>query len=276
MEELEKQLTEVQKEYIPGTVKISWKQDLDNQKVTFIGKYLLKIEVDIWPSDCDTNGLSSLLIALAKEVVSKIGYLQYQEKINSDLMGTYGKGMHYKDEADFLDQLHKSEAYFIRLAQALNLAGNYPEVSKYIQEEIKKGNDNVFSALTMEEEKSIVKIDQEIIEKYGLASFYPTHITFRDDQGIMKVIYIQLNFATKQGYIRVSVNLLPDMFKNNNFKEVIVSELIHAIDNISLKNTLKIIKDTNDIDTDQLITRLLDDQQIFDNLKKSLQEHCAQ
>lgn len=231
--------------YVPVSCKWDWK-DATSKGVPKLAFYLiapyklrLKVILDSATFFVNTDAVaiqSAVLKKLAKEIVSQVGFLQEQEAHNENFVQQYD--IHTNDQ---LKRLHYDEDSLIKIAQLFSLVEQYPET----RESLKGALNNKLEMATISqlEEQEIITYYNSCLKHYGMAKFYPTHVTYFDEHGLNRILFIQLRFAKKNGLINFTVTLFKNQIMNGNANKAMLKGLKSQIDNFNMETELNKIRE---------------------------------
>lgn len=231
--------------YVPVSCKWDWK-DVTSKGVPKLAFYLiapyklqLKIMLDSATFFVNTDAVaiqSVVLKKLAKEIVSQVGFLQEQEAHNENFVQQYN--IHTNDQ---LKRLHYDEDSLIKVAQLFSLVEQYPEA----RESLKGALNNKLEMATISqlEEQEVVTYYNSCLKHYGMVKFYPTHVTYFDEHGLNRILFIQLRFARKNGLINFTVTLFKKQIMNGNANKAMLKGLKSQIDNFNMEVELNKIRE---------------------------------
>lgn len=231
--------------YLPVSCKWDWQDITKNIQMPKLAFYLtapyklqLKLEIDsvVYFTNPNLTGIeSAILKILAKEIVSQVGYLQEQEAHNDNFIK-----LHNIQTNDQLRKLHYDEDSLIKIAQLFSLVEQYPQARENLKGAL---NEKIeMATISQLEEQEVIAYYNSCLKHYGLAKFYPSHVTYFDEHGLNRILFIQLRFAKKGGLINFTVNLFEKQIINGKGNEAMLKKLKSEIDNFDMKAKLNEIK----------------------------------
>ena len=162
--------------------------------------------------------------------------------------------------------LHDGEDFFIRIAQALSLIANYPELKDSIN--LHESFNAHISSLSIQEEGVLIGSYKKFIDEHNLTEFYPFHITYDDENRIKQAVSLEFKFARPTGALTRSITIYPNMLtEGTSLDNLIFLEF--------LKNTAKLMKapfnslidevnsNNNQAYSDEQLTQMVKDDLVF-------------
>lgn len=260
--------------YVPASCKWDWK-DITSKEIPKLAFYLiapyklrLKVILDSAVFFVNTDAVaiqSAVLKKLAKEIVLQVGFLQEQEAHNENFVQQYD--IHTDDQ---LKRLHYDEDSLIKIAQLFSLVEQYPEA----RESLKGALDNKLemAAVSQLEEQEVITYYNSCLKHYGMAKFYPTHVTYFDEHGLNRILFIQLRFAKKNGLINFTVTLFKNQIVNGNANKAMLKGLKSQIDNFNMEADLNKIREQKPtiFDKEKYFAILTDEMNYFNQISSEI------
>lgn len=231
--------------YVPVSCNWDWQDITKDSRVPKLAFYLtapyklqLKLKVDSAPYFINPDSTAieqSILKALAKEIVSQVGYLQEQAAHNENFVQ-----LHDIQTNDQLRKLHYDEDSLIKVAQLFSLVEQYPEAKENLKGAL---NEKIeMATISQVEEQEVIQYYNSCLKHYDMAKFYPSHVTYFDEHGLNRILFIQLRFAKKNGLINFTVNLFEKQIMNGKGNAAMLKALKDQIDHFDMNAMLNEIK----------------------------------
>lgn len=264
---------EVQDQYLPKSCKCDWIDNSDKGKdavvVYITSPQDLCIGLNFTPKmfndvddSTDMKSLKKVMLSmLPKMIVENISELEFKEQRGYNFLKSNNLDSNFK-----IKSLHDGEDFFIRMAKALSLIANYPELKDSIN--LHESLNAHISSLSIQEEGVLIEYYKKFIDEYNLTEFYPFHITYDDENGIKQAVSLEFKFARPTGALTRSINIYPNMLsEGTSLDNLILLEFLKNIAKLmkapfnSLINEVK--SNNNQAYSDEQLTKMVKDDLVF-------------